>query len=237
MKGSKIKKNKTSLFLFCAIILEFYEYLYEDMAKKLLIELPYLGNLAFYQLLTQFNEVLIEKHEFFEKSSFRNRCEVTGPNGKLVLSVPVAGGKDGKKFYKGTKISYDHTWLKDHWNSLTSAYRRSPYFEYYEDKFDVIFSEKYENLFDFNWALFQLIAELLKMDIQFNFTEKFEKVYEDSILDYRSHFLPRKPVEVAIKYVQVFEDRTGFLPNLSIVDLLFNEGPNSLNILKSANNV
>ena len=109
------------------------------MEKKLLIELPYLGNIAFYQLLTQFNEVYIERHEFFEKASFRNRCEIAGPNGKLVLSVPVVGGKDRKQYYREAKVAYEHTWLKDHWNSLCAGYRRSPYFEYYEDKFEAIF--------------------------------------------------------------------------------------------------
>ena len=67
------------------------------MAKKLLIELPYLGNIAFYKLLTNFDEILIEKHEFFQKASYRNRCEISGPNGKLTLSIPIVGGKDKKQ--------------------------------------------------------------------------------------------------------------------------------------------
>lgn len=202
------------------------------MPKKLLIELPYLGNLAFYSHLTKFDTLILEKHEFFQKSSFRNRCEISGPNGKLVLSVPIVGGKDKKQYYADTKISYDHHWQKDHWNSLCSSYRRSPYFEYYEDKFGNIFDKEYETLFSLNLDLFMLIKDLLKLNLDIQFSDKYEKEVNSDIEDYRSFFLPKRELAVDIKYLQVFEDRTGFIPNLSIVDLLFNEGPNSLHLIK-----
>lgn len=202
------------------------------MAKKLLIELPYLGNLAFYNLLTKFDQILIERHEFFEKASFRNRCEISGPNGKLVLSIPVVGGKHKKKLYKQTKFCYEHPWLKDHWNSFCASYRRSPYFEFYEDKFEAIFAKEQELLFDLNWDLFQLTMQLLKWDKEITLTEDFQKEYPKDVEDYRSYFLPRKKQKSGIKYLQVFEDRTGFMNNMSIVDLLFNEGPNAAHLLK-----
>ncbi|MEZ4978432.1 MAG: WbqC family protein [Chitinophagales bacterium] len=213
----------------------FYQYLCEDMPKKLLIELPYLGNLAFYNQLTKYDTVIFEKQEFFQKSSYRNRCEISGPNGKLVLSVPIVGGKDKKQYYSQTKISYDHHWQKDHWNSLCSSYRRSPYFEYYEDKFEKIFDKDYETLFSLNLELFLLIKDLLKLDLAVEFSESYQKEAAEDIDDYRSHFLPKREFPIAIQYLQVFEDRTGFIPNLSIVDLLFNEGPNSLHLLKQLN--
>lgn len=205
------------------------------MAKKLLIELPYLGNLAFYQLLTKFDTILIEKEEFFEKSSFRNRCEIASPNGKLTLSVHMLGGKGKKQLYKDAEISYEHPWKKDHWNSLTSAYRRSPYFEYYEDKFEAVYAKNHNTLFELNWELFQLINSLLKLNVTIETTKEFFKSYEtdEKVEDYRSYFLPRKKQSCSIEYMQVFEDKTGFINNLSIVDLLFNEGPNALNILKN----
>jgi hypothetical protein len=204
------------------------------MAKKLLIELPYLGNIAFYKLLTNFDEILIEKHEFFQKSSYRNRCEISGPNGKLTLSIPIVGGKDKKQFYKETYISYEHPWLKDHWNSLCSAYRRSPYFEFYEDKFEAIYDKEYSHLFELNWALFELILSLLKISSKVSFTENYQKLVENDIADYRSYFLPKKEEKLAANYWQVFQERTGFIENLSIIDLLFNEGPNSLEVLKKS---
>lgn len=204
------------------------------MAKKLLIELPYLGNIAFYKLLTNFDEILIEKHEFFQKASYRNRCEISGPNGKLTLSIPIIGGKDKKQLYKETHISYEHPWLKDHWNSLCSAYRRSPYFEYYEDKFEAIYDKEYNNLFELNKAFFELIVSLLKIPNNISYTESYQKDLPDDIEDYRSYFLPKKEEKLAAVYWQVFQDRTGFIPNVSIIDLLFNEGPNSLEVLKKS---
>lgn len=213
--------------------LERIEYLCEDMAKKLLIELPYLGNIAFYQFLTRYDEVYIEKHEYFQKASFRNRCEVAGPNGRLTLSVPVVGGKDKKQFYSDACISYEHPWVKDHWNSLTAGYRRSPYFEFYEDKFEQVFSRQHALLFDFNLDLFQLTLNLLKLPIEVKFTSSYQPNPAAECDDYRSYFLPKKKQDCDIHYPQVFGERTGFLSNLSIVDLLFNEGPHSLQLIKS----
>lgn len=204
------------------------------MPKKLLIELPYLGNLAFYKLLTRYDEVYIEKHEFFQKASFRNRCEVAGPNGRLTLSVPVVGGKDKKQFYREALISYEHPWLKDHWNSLTAGYRRSPYFEFYEDRFEKVFATQHAFLFNLNLDLFQLTLDLLKLPLQVNFTESYHPKPPPEFDDYRSYFLPKKKQECGIQYPQVFSERTGFLLNLSIADLLFNEGPHSLQLIKSA---
>lgn len=203
------------------------------MVKKLLIELPYLGNLAYYNILTKFDTVLLEKHAFLQKSSFRNRCDIAGVNGKLALSIPIVGGKDKKQYYKDTQISYEHPWVKDHWNSLCSAYRRSPYFEFYEDKFEAIYHKKHKGLYEFNFAFFELILNLLKLDKKIEFTEKYQKEYGEEVVDYRSYFLPKKNQEIGIYYSQVFEDRNDFINNLSIVDLLFNEGPNAINLLET----
>lgn len=203
------------------------------MAKKLLIELPYLGNIAFYQLLTGYDEVYIEQHEYFQKASYRNRCEVAGPNGRLTLSVPVVGGKDKKQYYKEARISYEHPWLKDHWNSFTAGYRRSPYFEFYEDRFEAVFTKKHELLFDLNLELFQLSMELLKLPIALKFTSNYQAKPDSEMDDYRSYFLPKKNQDCDVEYPQVFGDRTGFLSNLSIVDLLFNEGPHALQLIKN----
>ncbi|MCB0537069.1 MAG: WbqC family protein [Bacteroidetes bacterium] len=202
------------------------------MAKKLLIELPYLGNLAYYNILTKFDTILLEKHAFLQKSSYRNRCDIAGVNGKLTLSVPVVGGKDKKQYYKETKISYEHPWLKDHWNSLSAAYRRSPYFEFYEDKFEEIYHKKYPYLYELNLAFFELIMKLLKLNKKVEFTESYKKEYNEDVADFRSYFLPKKNQEIGIYYTQVFEDRNGFINNLSIVDLLFNEGPNATNLIE-----
>ncbi len=203
------------------------------MANILLIDLPYLGNISFYKLLIKFKEIRIEKQEFYQKASYRNRCEISGANGRLSLSIPIVGGKDKRQFYKETKISYDHNWIKDHWNSLCSAYRRSPYFEYYEDHFESIYFSNNMLLFDFNIELFKLIIDLLKLNIKVSFTSQFDKVLPSNFIDKRGVFLPKIKEHPKISYHQVFEDRNGFIENMSIIDLLFNEGPNSLNILEN----
>ena len=203
------------------------------MPKKLLIELPYLGNVAFYRYLLQFDEIQIEAHENFQKASYRNRCEIATPQGVQTMSVYVKGGRGKRQLYKEVQIAHDHHWLKVHWDSLQSNYRSSPYFEFYEDDFEAIYSKEYESLFEWNLDLFNLINELLNLDLKVSFTDKFEKNPE-GVVDARSKFLPKHPGSVPeeIKYTQVFNSKTGFFPNLSIVDLLFAEGPNALQFLK-----
>jgi hypothetical protein len=202
------------------------------MAKKLLIELPYLGNIAYYRQLMQYDEIFIEGVENFVKSTYRNRFEIVNPEGKLVLSVPVLGGKHKKHVYIDLKIAHEHKWLQNHWTSLCNCYRSSPFFEYFEDDFYEIYSKEYEYLFDWNKDLFELINKSLNLNLNYTFTEKFEKNPEDKD-DFRSFFKPQKQeiLPSNLKYIQVFENKTGFLPNLSIVDLLFNEGPRGKDLL------
>jgi hypothetical protein len=202
------------------------------MSKKLLIELPYLGNIAFYRLLMQYDEIFLEASENFVKSTYRNRMEIANPEGVLVLSVPVLGGKHKKHFYKNLKIAHEHKWLQNHWTSICNCYRSSPYFEYFEDDFYEIFSKEYEYLFDWNKDLFELVNRSLNLNLNYTFTEKFEKKPEDKA-DFRSHITPRNRGELPadFRYIQVFENKTGFLSNLSIIDLLFNQGPRGKDLL------
>lgn len=196
------------------------------MSKKLLIELPYLGNIAYYRQLMQYDEIFLEAKENFVKSTFRNRFEIANPEGVLVLSVPVLGGKHKKQAYLETKIAHEHKWLQNHWTSLCNCYRSSPYFEYFEDEFYEIFSKEYEYLFEWNKDLFELINKSMQLNLNYSFTEKFEKKPE-GIDDFRSFYTPQNKGALPkdFRYIQVFENKTSFLPNLSIVDLLFNYGP------------
>lgn len=196
------------------------------MSKKLLIELPYLGNIAYYRQLMQYDEIFLEAKENFVKSTFRNRFEIANPEGVLVLSVPVLGGKHKKQAYLETKIAHEHKWLQNHWTSLCNCYRSSPYFEYFEDEFYEIFSKEYEYLFEWNKDLFELINKSMQLNLNYSLTEKFEKKPE-GVDDFRSFYTPQKKGTLPknFRYIQVFENKTGFLPNLSIIDLLFNYGP------------
>jgi hypothetical protein len=169
--------------------------------------------------------LLIEKQEHYPKQTFRNRTSIAGPNGKLDLTVPVQKGSNAKKAFKDVKISYEDQWQRIHWLSLETSYRSSSYFEFYEDDFAPFYQKKYEFLFDYNIALFEVILKLLKMPVTYNFTQTYESA-PNNFIDLRSVFTPKKESVYQNKpYYQAFEDRNGKLNNMSIVDLLFNQGP------------
>ena len=208
----------------------------------LLIETQYVGNIQYYARLLFHEKVMIEQYEHFLKSTYRNRCYIAMPDGKLRLSVPLVDGKQQRKQMKDIKISYTEPWQKLHWNSITTAYRSSPFFEYYEDDLAPLYEKKEKFLLDFNEKIRYKILELLQIEdkISFSKTKRFEKsCVAGDILDFRSAILPQKNkskldenFEIPV-YHQVFGERTGFLPNLSVYDLLFSEGNNTLNILRS----
>jgi len=199
---------------------------------KALVGSVYLGNINYYSVLYRANEVLIDGCEHYSKQSYRNRCEIYGANGKLNLTVPLI--RQGKRVsVKEALIDNDQNWQKLHWKSIESAYRSSPYFEFYEHKFSSIYNEKYESLFQLNNDLQSKVLEVLKVDVNFNETESYKKNYDDFI-DYRESIHPKINPEKQYpenSYIQVFENKLGFIPNLSILDLLFNEGPNAINFL------
>lgn len=203
------------------------------MKDKLLIELQFLGSIAYYQKLLAYPEVIFEAKENFVRASYRNRCEICGPNGKSILTVQVSGGRTKRK-YEAVKIAYEHNWNAIHWHTLESNYRSSPYFEYYEDHFKPFFAKEYENLFEFNVELFKLINKLLNLNIKYSFTEKFSKNIAEDTEDARGLFMPNIKVEnfEPKEYIQVFSSKQGFFSNLSIIDLLFCEGPNAISYLK-----
>ncbi len=204
------------------------------MANCLLIELHYLPPISWFIHALKYESVLIELHENFEKSTYRNRCYIAGPDGKLRLTIPLQHGRNQRTKFSEVKIAYDSDWQKIHWSSLCSCYRNSPYFEYYEDMFEHFYRQRFDLLFTFNLELLKVIIRLLKIDLTIDFTKTFVKETGNSFVDMRSKLLPNHAPEFdhLPGYHQVFQDRTGFLQDLSIVDLLFNEGPNSALFLR-----
>lgn len=169
----------------------------------------------------------LEKFENFPKQTFRNRTVVSSPNGPLNLFIPVVKGSKFHTIYKDVKISYDFKWQRLHWLSFEACYRNSAYFEFYEDEFAPFFHSKTEFLFDYNLDLLHWVFRQLKKVPEIGFTTEFEKDKGEG-LDFRNHADLKKSSDFQNKpYFQVFEDRNGFLPNMSIVDLLFNQGPQS----------
>jgi len=192
----------------------------------------YLPPTEYFAALTRFsNGILIEKEENFPKQTYRNRANVYSPDGLLVLTVPVVKGSKNHTKVKDVKISYDFEWQRLHWLSLQACYRRSAYFEYYEDEFSVFYHKKFEYLFDYNEHLLHFILKSVKIKVNYSFTEEYCPSYPQK-QDFREIIHPKKEAMVEQKkYFQVFEDRKGFLKNLSIVDLLFNQGPQAVNYL------
>jgi hypothetical protein len=168
----------------------------------------------------------IEKYEHFPKQTNRNRAKISSPNGSLDLYIPVIKGSKFHTVIKDVRISDDFEWQRLHWRSLTSCYRNSAYFEFYEDEFSQFYHKKYQFLFDYNLEVFQWILKQLKVSKELSFTSEFTKEL-NSEMDFRDRnkFKAYSEYSSPKTYFQVFDDRNGFLPNMSIVDLLFSQGP------------
>ena len=193
---------------------------------SLVLSSVYAGNLVYYSLIANSNKIILDVYENFNKQSFRNRCVIASPNGPLKLIIPVV--RSSKNIVKDVKIDNTQNWKKIHWKSLESSYRSSPYFEFYEDEFySLYFKNKNDFLFDFNNKINLAILKCFGIETEIIISSSYvEKDLE--IEDFRN-IIPSKSKGLEkfkeIKYNQVFQEKQSFLPNLSILDLLFNEGP------------
>jgi hypothetical protein len=200
--------------------------------KGALLPLFYLPPVEYFTELNIYNpDFLIERHENFPKQTYRNRANIYSPDGILTLTVPVIKGSKQHTPVKDVKISYDFNWPRLHWMSLQGCYRRSAYFEYYEDELAIFYEHREAWLFDLNEKLLLTLLSLLKIKAAIKHTKSYEADVT-GMKDFRESIHPKKPFNFQAKpYYQVFDERHGFIPNLSIVDLLFNQGPQSINYL------
>jgi len=198
------------------------------MESSAIFPIFYIPPVSYFSSLKQCDyNFKLEVQEHFPKQTYRNRASIYSPNGTLDLMVPVIKGSKVHTKVKDVRISDEFKWQRLHWKSFESCYRNSAYFEYYEAEFSKFFTNKYDFLFDLNIELFQWLIKQLKLNLELQYTEEYFKEYEEG-LDFRSNFpVKNKTNDSAKPYFQVFDDREGFKPNLSIVDLLFNQGPQS----------
>ncbi|OHX67558.1 WbqC family protein [Flammeovirga pacifica] len=201
---------------------------------QVLIDLHYFPNIEYFTLLAKADTVYLEKFENFQKQSFRNRCYIKTAQKVDRLTVPVVGANKGKPLRKVKLDNTTHFGVK-HWRSILTAYGRSPYFEYYSQEIESVLTTPYETLFDFNFELLKLISKLLGLKIEIKATTSYQKNVESDLLDLRNKVTKTDSNTFISQqtYIQVFGDK--FEKNLSILDLLFCEGPNAIILLKSQN--
>ncbi len=182
--------------------------------------------------VVQTQELLLDGYEHYEKMTLRNKYRIAGANNPIQLSIPLTGGRDQRKPMEDITIHNDEKWQIQHWRTLTSVYRQTPFWEYYERSLEALFTEEYSKLVAFNKATLQWCIKQLKLDITLSNTDKYYRTYPPEDTDLRNIKKSSAATGNFPRYYQLFEERTGFLPDLSILDLLFAEGPHTLAWLK-----
>jgi len=200
----------------------------------LLVQPTFFGPVIQYVAMASQTDIVFEKQDNFQKQTYRNRCYIYGANGKQLLSVPILHSKSmGRQKTKEVKIDYSYSWRKIFIKSIESSYRSSPYFEFYEDEIMQVFKKPCTYLLDLNMQGHELMSDCLQLENNTVFTDTYEEAPTE-IKDYRFLADARKePVYDLTSYTQVFDNKYGFISNLSILDLLFHEGTNALTYLES----
>jgi len=192
-----------------------------------LLSTTYFGPIEWYQQLYRADRVLLEANESYVKQTFRNRCIIATANGRQALTVPVEHG--GSRLIRDVRISNHGSWRRQHWNALQSAYSESPFFEYYVDDLLPFFDRDYAFLYDYNFEIMQKMCELLDIHPVVEETKEWKQGEPPSTPPQGEALgaavSPLGGTEGGAPYYQVFAHKHGFLPHLSILDLLFNMGP------------
>ena len=202
-----------------------------------LLTSAYLSPIRYYARLYTAQHIVIETHEHYVKQTYRNRCLIAGPNGVQALTVPIEKPAFGKAAMRDIRISDHGNWRHLHWNALQSSYERSPFFDYYADDLRPFYEKRIDFLLDFNEGLQHTILDLLDLTPEILHTETYLTTPEAHMTDLREAITPKVSWTedtdfCAVPYYQVFAQKHGFIADLSIIDLLFNMGPESRLILK-----
>lgn len=224
--------------------------------SECILSTAYFPPVEYFVALANSEKAVIERCEIYQKQSYRTRCHIYSANGLLVLTLPVLrtvpeepvpgypeyaqmNVKTHKAYIKDIRIDYTKPWLQQHKRALEAAYQSSPFFEYYMDDIFGLLDRKEKYLLDLNTGLTELLAELTGISVCLSGTESYRETYPAGIPDLRTRIHPKNKEKTFLQecnmekpYYQVFSGKQGFLPNLSVLDLLFNEGPDSISYLK-----
>lgn len=201
-----------------------------------LIELHYLPAVSYFSLLNKAEEIWVERFEHFEKQTFRNRCNILTTQGVASLSIPLTG-RHGKVVITDVKIDYGQKWLNNHWRTIRSAYSNAPFYEHYADDLESVLFKKHRYLYDLNWQILSMCLRWLHWNMPIRETTVYEKSPHNNVFDCRSALSAKKPLFLnrifqPVPYTQVFGST--FAENLSIIDLIFCEGPGASKIVQAS---
>lgn len=206
--------------------------------KKILLSTAYLPNIQYFSKLLSIDKVYIEVHDTYQKQSYRNRTTIYGANGLLDLVIPVKRPNGNNSLTKDVLIDYDMPWNETHWKALVSAYKRSPFFEIFEEEIKPLYKRKFTYLLEWNFHVLDRIMTMIGQNIPYRKTESFNTEVNPFTCDYRESIHPKTrmqkpdPFFSHLSYFQVFAEKHGFKKNLSFIDLLFNEGPQATYICR-----
>lgn len=204
---------------------------------RILLDSQYLPSIAYFVLFSRGVEVVVDAHEFFEKQTYRNRCHILTAQGEQRLSIPVLHGKEKKIPMAELQIDYKQKWMNNHWRAIQTAYGKAPFFDYYAEAFKNEIYAEHQKLFDLNTALLTICLDMLQIRADWQVSAQWIEKPASTDIDLRSAIHPKKSIEnltwfQPLKYYQVFG--SNFAANLSILDLLFTMGPESLGIIKQS---
>ena len=204
------------------------------MNMNIIISPTYFPDILSFAAMVQADTIMLEVSENYQKQSYRTRMYIATSNSRLLLNIPVLHSKKKeRKKIEDTYIENSFLWQRQHWRSLVIAYRTSPFFEFYEDDIYPLFHKEYNSLLEFNIDTIKCLQELLDIDLTISYTSSYQENYADKIdLRYFADGKRKNKTEIE-PYRQVFEEKNGFIPYLSVLDLLFNHGPEAITYLQN----